>query len=307
TRFRPDLILLDIMMPGMTGYEVCKRIRRTPQLKHTKIIMISAKAMIQERLAGYEAGADDYLTKPFDHDELLAKIQVHLRLRASEEVEAVQAAVMANLGSRTSTPMSGILGPLELLLSDEELSLEERGEFIASAYQRARDLQEFFGHVLKLTALKSRSVDFSFDETSVIDLVNFVTMEYAGGPIDVECELDESVTVPVDNDEMTTAIRTLIDGALKRSGDDQRVRVHASETDDGIRIIVRDYGEALATDEVLSIFEEGPASFASTDAIRRATAQQILWGHGGDIGVDSDENGTSFAIWLPKVRVGTPA
>ena len=76
--FQPDLILLDVMMPGINGYETCRRIRANPALRNVKIVMVSAKALVSERLEGYDAGADDYLTKPFDEKELLAKVRVYL-------------------------------------------------------------------------------------------------------------------------------------------------------------------------------------------------------------------------------------
>ncbi|MCH7558725.1 MAG: response regulator [Planctomycetes bacterium] len=76
--FRPDLIILDIMIPDMNGYEVCQQIRKNSSLRHTKIIMVSAKAMTSDRLKGYQVGTDDYLTKPFDEEELLAKVGAHL-------------------------------------------------------------------------------------------------------------------------------------------------------------------------------------------------------------------------------------
>ena len=85
--FRPDIILLDIMLPGMDGYEVCHQIRANPALRHTRIIMVSAKAMTSERIEGYEAGANVYIAKPFDGDELLMKIRSQLRLAALEKVE----------------------------------------------------------------------------------------------------------------------------------------------------------------------------------------------------------------------------
>src|SRR6266446_3181029 len=85
--FHPALILLDIMMPGIGGYETCRRLRAHPTLRHAKIIMVSARALLSERLQGYDAGADDYITKPFDEEELMAKVRVYLRLRSLEEVE----------------------------------------------------------------------------------------------------------------------------------------------------------------------------------------------------------------------------
>lgn len=77
--FMPEILLLDIMMPGIDGYEVCKRIRANKKLANMKILLVSAKAMLNEKLMGYEVGADDYITKPFEHEELLAKIKIFIR------------------------------------------------------------------------------------------------------------------------------------------------------------------------------------------------------------------------------------
>lgn len=77
--FMPDIILLDIMMPGIDGYEVCKKIRADKKLSKTKILLVSAKAMLNEKIMGYDVGADDYITKPFEHEELLAKIKIFIR------------------------------------------------------------------------------------------------------------------------------------------------------------------------------------------------------------------------------------
>lgn len=72
--FHPKILLLDVMLPGISGYDVCREIRANESLSGIKIILISAKAMVDERQKGYEAGADDYITKPFDHEELLEKV-----------------------------------------------------------------------------------------------------------------------------------------------------------------------------------------------------------------------------------------
>ena len=72
---RPACILLDVMMPGMDGLEICRQIRATAGLRNTVIIMVSAKAMPSEQAAGLSAGADDYITKPFDEVELLTVLR----------------------------------------------------------------------------------------------------------------------------------------------------------------------------------------------------------------------------------------
>ncbi len=79
----PDIILLDITMPDMDGYEVCRRLRAKPETAHVPVMMLTAHDSLDEKVKGFEAGADDYLTKPFQPAELQARIKVHLRRQAA--------------------------------------------------------------------------------------------------------------------------------------------------------------------------------------------------------------------------------
>ncbi len=108
--FQPDLVLLDIMMPGIDGYETCRRLRTMSTLHHTRIVMVSAKTMIPERIQGYEAGADDYITKPFNKDELQAKVRAYLRLISSEEAEQKVPEVLAPPKTEVEAPEPTALG-----------------------------------------------------------------------------------------------------------------------------------------------------------------------------------------------------
>jgi two-component system cell cycle response regulator len=74
-RYQPRIVLLDIMLPDMDGYEVCRKLRAMPAMASARIVMVTAKAMPSERARGFEAGADDYLSKPFDDAELLAAMR----------------------------------------------------------------------------------------------------------------------------------------------------------------------------------------------------------------------------------------
>jgi len=78
-QYNPNVILLDIMMSGIDGYEVCKRIRADDTYKSVKIILISGRAMEDERQKGFEVGADDYITKPFDVDDIADKIKLLIK------------------------------------------------------------------------------------------------------------------------------------------------------------------------------------------------------------------------------------
>lgn len=76
--FQPDIILLDIMLPDIDGYEICRRLREHPSLSDTKIIMVTAKNALEDRIKGYEVGANDFITKPFTEENILESVDFFL-------------------------------------------------------------------------------------------------------------------------------------------------------------------------------------------------------------------------------------
>jgi adenylate cyclase len=98
TKEHPDLILLDVVMPGMSGYEVCRKVRENPETAILPVVMVTALDPAQERINGIEAGADDFLSKPINKAELLARVRSLLR------VKELQDTVHWNKGCRSRWP-----------------------------------------------------------------------------------------------------------------------------------------------------------------------------------------------------------
>src|SRR5260370_22932472 len=94
---QPDLVLLDIMMPGMDGYEVCRRIRANPEYGILPVVMVTALDPTRERIKGLEAGADDFLTKPVNVGELVARVRSLLRIKDLYGTVQAQAAELSDL------------------------------------------------------------------------------------------------------------------------------------------------------------------------------------------------------------------
>ncbi len=105
---RPDVILLDVGLPGMNGYDVCRQVKAQAATAETPILMITALNELKDKLAGFEAGADDYLTKPFFTKELLARLRKHLRghesIRASRRLGQSYLEMLFGIGSTISSP-----------------------------------------------------------------------------------------------------------------------------------------------------------------------------------------------------------
>ncbi|MEM1212357.1 MAG: HD domain-containing phosphohydrolase [Planctomycetota bacterium] len=127
----PSLVMLDIMMPEMDGYTACKAIKESPFGDTTQVILVSARASTEERLQGYEAGADDYLTKPFEPDELLAKIQVQLRLRKT----------LFQL-ARTRTQVALENDTLEAHVAEQEKELTDTRDLVVFALARLAESRD---------------------------------------------------------------------------------------------------------------------------------------------------------------------
>ena len=99
--FKPQLVLLDIMMPGIDGYETCRRIKSSAIGDFVQVILVSGKGSTGERVRGYEAQADDYVVKPFDHEELLSKVRVQFRLLDTQWQLTLARDRVGNLRQRT--------------------------------------------------------------------------------------------------------------------------------------------------------------------------------------------------------------
>lgn len=151
----PDLILLDIMMPDMDGFEVCRRLRSVPRLAHIPVIMFTAKTLVEDKVAGFEAGADDYLTKPTHPQELSARVKAMLS-RAKSQAQAVstrRATVIAVMGVRggLGTTTTAINLAAALMQSGQDVIFAEFRPGAATA-----GLQLGLDHFRSLTNLMNR-------------------------------------------------------------------------------------------------------------------------------------------------------
>jgi two-component system, sensor histidine kinase and response regulator len=206
-----DLILLDINMPGMSGFEVCKKIRLNPELNNVPIIFLSADTDRESILWGFEMGAQDYITKPFDSRELIVRVKTHISLKETlEKLENLNRSLEEKVLERTNqlkeanemleatnlklidldkakseflnlisheirTPLNGILGPLEMLKGPVYAS--EIGSLIEMLDGSVRRLERFSLDALLITRLKTKGSEIKRESISLSKLFNEVVNE----------------------------------------------------------------------------------------------------------------------------------
>ncbi len=311
---RPDLILLDIMMPGMNGYEVCRQIRQDESLRGVKIILVSAKASIGERLKGYEAGADDYVTKPFDCQELLAKIEVYLRLRSMEEVDQLKSSMLRLLRHEIRTPMTGMISGLEILADACPEDPDQRKAMIDLVLKNVHRFHHLIERVVELSSLEAGERLFEPEITNLSDLVT----DAVKGKSDPARERNVTLTVTsedvflvdVDRQGMGQVVRDMLDNAIRFSPEGAKVEIQMEETETDVTLAIHDHGKGIEPTSLPCLF----TGFCDSDmkhhshgtGLSLAIAQRIVQQHGGRIEVDSEpDNGTCFRIILPLADSST--
>ena len=154
TDFKPDLILLDILMPGMDGFEVCRRIKATPETRLTPVVLITGLSDTEDRIRGINAGADDFLSKPIDINELLARTRSLLRLKQyTDELENA-----------------------EVVLFSLALSIEARDPYTRGHCERLAEMSVMLGKKLGLpedhiTALRRGGIVHDIGKVVVPDAI----------------------------------------------------------------------------------------------------------------------------------------
>ncbi|MHC4426370.1 MAG: hybrid sensor histidine kinase/response regulator [Planctomycetota bacterium] len=310
--FRPDIILLDVRMPGISGYEVCHLIRADSKLRYAKIIMVSNMAMVSERLAGYEAGADDYITKPFDEAELLAKIRVYLRLKSVEEVDRFKTNVLTLLSQEARSPLNNLIEPAEMLMSEGDLDAEEQKTLIERAHRTARDLQRFFENAMILNSLKSGKRQFNPAPTNLCALIRRAICEVAPRAVERNVRIEEKFkinpTICLDEQEIRRVVTAMLDNAIRFSPSDGRVTVCVSSDNEDVCLSVTDQGEGIDPDYLPCVFEElsdGDIEHnLQGQGLSLAIARQVVLGHNGTVSAESTKgSGATFTVRLPATTL----
>ena len=172
-----DLILLDVELPGMNGFEVCKHIRADEGLHQPNIIMLTGFKQILDKVTGLESGADDYLTKPYDANELLARVRAQLRIRELQEklVEAEKMALIGQtavaLSDQINNPLTAIIWQTRLTQNDlRALGSAVPESLIARLDGIVRDANRISAVLTRLQNVKKLVLTQYDSTTTMIDL-----------------------------------------------------------------------------------------------------------------------------------------
>lgn len=321
--FRPDLILADIMMPRMDGYALYEAVRARQEWVAIPFIFLTAKAEREDVLKGKAMGAEDYITKPFDPQELVVAIRSRLartqeiRQAAEEEFDELKRQITTVLGHELRTPLTYVTGYAELALDDlDSLSAEELQEFLTGIKRGADRLTRLVNDLLLLIRLDTGRTAEEFRDLATVrtdlgTIVERTVHQYepqaAEQGVSLEVQVEPNLPpVRVCETLFADALGRLIENGIKFSlRDEKRVTVHVHAGDGRVEVSVIDRGIGVPPKEIPHLFERfrqiGRDRLEQQGVgVGLAIAREVIRLHGGDIEVESTPGeGSTFTIWLP--------
>ncbi|HBA84165.1 MAG TPA: hybrid sensor histidine kinase/response regulator [Verrucomicrobia bacterium] len=326
---KPDLILLDINMPGMNGYEVCERLKADDALKEIPVIFISALDETMDKIKAFAVGGLDYITKPFQFEEVEARVQTHLKLRRLQverqrqnqqlqescdqlkKLEDLRDNLTNMIIHDMRSPLMGLTGYLKMLETDaaEKLSPDER-MMLGETRSCGSLLENMVNTLLDVSRLEEGKMPLHREKAD-IDVLIQKALQSLGSLTKQVVLIHRKSALPIlvhcDVNLVARIVANLVGNAIKFTPEGGQVVVSAESRGVAARICVADTGSGIPLEYRHKIFEKFGQVETRQQRKMYSTGLGLTFcklaveAHGGEIGVESEPGqGSAFWFTLPS-------
>ena len=321
----PDLILLDVMMPDMNGFDTATILKKDDSTKDIPIILLTALNTPQDLVHGFQVGASDFLTKPFNKEELVMRVTQQISLVAAKRIiEKQNEELRATLSNRDKmysviahdlrSPMASIRMVLNLVVASAspETVGAELYTLLDQANRESEEVHDLLDNLLKWTKSQTGRLTVVKQELDLSDIIPGVVEIFETIAQTKRIKLDYQPTggalkVEADNDMMKTVVRNFLSNAIKFSPEDSTIEIIMAQEGDFAKVSVRDHGVGIAADRLESIFHKGETTYGTGgeegSGLGLQLCQDFARKNGGDCTVESVEGeGSTFSVLIPLIK-----
>ncbi|MCS5712192.1 ATP-binding protein [Candidatus Berkiella aquae] len=315
----PDLILSDIMMPNMNGFQLLNAIRSNPATQSLPFILISARAGEEAKVEGLEAGADDYLIKPFSVRELLARVKTNLDLHRARckimtelnSISKFKSQFISNMSHELRTPLNAILGYSKMMQMGMLDTAESRKNAVKNIIVAGQHLLDLINDSLDLSQIEAGKLVLNLEwieirpfVSKIYSLLNDLALKKK---VKLQFECQSSLKwIKADPIRLKQILINLINNAIKFNLSDGQVDVNFYHSHDNLWITcqIKDTGIGISAEKLSKLFVEFYRASQSQEGtgLGLALTKHLVELHGGTISVESTVNvGTIFTFNLPFI------
>lgn len=305
--YEPDLIVLDVMMPKIDGYEVCQRLKADEKTKYIPVLMLTAKGEVEHKVKGLNIGADDYMAKPFDYKELSARVRSLLSIKAThekkveEEKSGALEQMMEQVAHEIRNPLTSVGGFARKVFNKLPEDDPNR-KYMQYIIEDVAVLESMIKQLIELKSMTISMKEPSAMNEVVKDSLKIFEQDFAQKAIQVETELQEGLPlITADKKLLKRAFCNLIKNAVEamESGT-KTLKVTSRVNGDNLELQFSDTGKGIAKEKIKNIFDPLVTSKVYGPGLGLTFALKIIQDHKGTISVESEEGkGTTFTIRFP--------
>jgi two-component system sensor histidine kinase/response regulator len=313
---KPDLILLDIMMPEMDGYEVCRQLKANPRLCDIPIIFISALNETNDVVKALKSGGVDFVTKPFQSEEVIARVHTHVKLYQQSielvNLNATKDKFFSIIAHDLKGTLGGFMGITEILAEEmPNMAAAEIQDYLGNLHDASVNLFRLLENLLQWARLKQGAIPFNPETINlhsvVKDCVALLHESSNNKNIKIVQDITEPIMVFADNNMLQTILRNLISNAIKFTPKGGMVKISAKISDERNAVIsVQDTGIGMNPEMISSLFSPGARTGRNgTDGepstgLGLLLCKEFVEKHGGKILIESEEGkGSVFTFTIP--------
>ncbi|MBK8397960.1 MAG: hybrid sensor histidine kinase/response regulator [Leptospiraceae bacterium] len=337
-KFLPDLILLDISMPIMDGFEVCKILKQEERTKNIPIIFLTAKTEIDNVIHGFSLGADDYVMKPFNSLELLARVRSHVDLKKSKDLILEQNNQLNDVVSQLSLKneelklvvaakdkffsiiahdLKGPVGNLNSFLNfmteqSDKISKENFQKNLHLLQTSSQNIKDLLENLLTWARAQRGDIEYNPDNYDILNLVNsnihLLESSAINKSVSIINKIQNCMNGFFDYNMINTVFRNLLSNSIKYTKFHGTITIMAIELEKEIEISIQDTGVGMSKTIAEDLFRIDVKHFSTSGTngekgtgLGLILCKEFIDKHGGKIWAESEkEKGSTFKFLIPK-------